>query len=348
MAIPDEKTSTSLDRYSRQTVLAQIGEAGQRRLLESSVVVVGCGATGTVIANHLARAGVGTLRIIDRDFVELNNLQRQLLFDENDVREGLPKAVAAERRLRAVNSEIRIEGRVADVNAGNVDELIGGADLVIDGSDNFEVRYTLNDACVRAGKPWVYCGAVGTYGMTLLIRPGETPCLRCVFPEPPPPGSAATCDTAGVLGPAVSVIASLAATEAIKWLVGDREALADALVHVDVWDLSWHRFELARKEDCPCCARREFAFLEVAATSLATSLCGRNAIQITPTRPARLDLQAMADRLRSAGEVSVNPFLLKLEVDGYLVTLFPDARAIIQGTTEESVARSLYARYVGL
>ena len=335
------------ERYARQTVLSVIGEEGQQRLLGSRVAVIGCGATGTVIANHLARAGVGFLRIVDRDWVEWNNLQRQLLFNEEDVRGGIPKAKAAERALRAVNSEIEVEGVIADVNAGNVEELIGDCDLVMDGTDNFETRYLVNDACVKLRKPWVYSGVVSTYGMTLLIRPESTPCLRCVFPDPPPPGASATCDTAGVLGPAVSVVASLAATEGIKWLVGAEEALAEGMLHVDVWDLSWRQFRLARKADCPCCGERQFPFLDIVAGSHATSLCGRNAVQISPTRPVALDLQALAARLRPAGEVTVNRFLLKLRVDSYLLTVFPDARAIIEGTADESVARSLYARYVG-
>lgn len=337
-----------LSRYARQTVLPAIGEVGQRKLLASRVTVLGCGATGTVIANHLARAGVGFLRIVDRDLVELTNLQRQLLYDERDVREGMPKAAAAAERLRAVNSEIEIEGVVADVHAGNIFELIGGADLVMDGTDNWETRYILNDGCVKEGKPWVYCGAVATYGMTQLIRPGETACLRCLFAEPPPAGTSATCDTAGVLGPAVSVVASLAATEGIKYLLGHTEALSPGLVHVDVWDLSWRVFKMARKADCPCCVGQEFPFLEVAATSHATSLCGRNAVQITVTRPVKLDLKALAERLRGAGEVSVNPFLLKLRAGEYRITVFPDARAIVEGTTDAGVARSLYARYVGV
>ncbi len=336
------------ERYARQVVLPMVGEAGQRKLLESRVTVVGCGATGTVIANHLARAGVGYLRIVDRDWVEWNNLQRQLLYDEDDVRNNVPKASAAAARLRAVNSEISIDGVVADVNAGNIRELIAGADLVMDGTDNFETRYLVNDACVEAGTPWVYCGAVSTYGMTLLVRPGETPCLRCLFPDPPPPGTSATCDTAGVLGPAVSVIASLAATQGLKWLLGAEDARTDGLVQLDVWDLSWHVFNLKRGEDCPCCAQRQFPYLEVGAASHATSLCGRNAIQITPTRPATLDLAAMAERLRPLGEVTVNPFLLKFRVGEHGITLFPDGRAVIQGTTEESIARGLYARYVGV
>ncbi len=338
----------NLDRYARQTVLPAIGKEGQERLAASRVTVLGCGATGTVIANHLARAGVGRLRIVDRDLVEITNLQRQLLYDERDVREGIPKAVAASERLRAVNSEIEIEGVVADVHAGNLFELIGEAELVMDGTDNWETRYLLNDARVREGKPWVYCGAVATYGMTQLIRPGESACLRCLFPEPPPAGTSATCDTAGVLGPAVSVAASLAATEGMKYLVGDTEALAAGLIHVDVWELSWHVFKMARKADCPCCVRREFPYLEVAATSHATSLCGRNAVQITVTRPVKLDLKALAERLRGVGEVSVNPFLLKLQAGEHRITVFPDARAIVEGTTDEGVARSVYARYVGV
>lgn len=345
---PSQPGGTPGNRYARQTVLPVIGEAGQRRLLGSRVAVIGCGATGTVIANHLARAGVGSLRIVDRDWVEWNNLQRQLLFDEEDARSGTPKAVAAERRLRAVNSEIEIRSVISDVNAANVEALIGDCDLVMDGTDNFETRYIVNDACVKLGKPWVYTGAVATYGMSLLIRPGETACLRCAFPEPPPPGTSATCDTAGVLGPAVSVVASLSAAEAIKWLVGDREALSGSLVHVDVWDLSWHVFRIERRSDCPCCVERQFPYLEASGGSHATSLCGRNAIQITPAGSGRLDLPQLGERLRSAGEVTMNPFLLKLDLGEQQLTVFGDGRAIVHGTTDEALARSLYARYVGL
>ncbi len=335
------------DRYARQTILPAIGEEGQARLLASRVAVLGCGATGTVIANHLARAGVGYLRVVDRDWVEWNNLQRQLLFDEADARGHVPKAVAAQARLRAVNSEIIIEGRVEDVNSGNVAALIGDVDLVMDGTDNFETRYIINDACIQAGVPWVYTGAVATYGMTLLVLPGDGPCLRCVFPEPPPAGTGATCDTAGVLGPAVSVAASFAATEALKWLVGARDELSRALVHVDVWEPSWHAFRVQRKQDCPCCGRREFPFLEPQTVSLATTLCGRDAVQISPARPSQLDLQAMADRLLAVGEVEVTPFLLRFRAGDVRITVFRDARAIVQGCTDETAARSLYARYVG-
>jgi len=337
-----------LNRYARQTVLPMIGAAGQQRLLSSRVAIIGCGATGTVIANHLARAGVGHLRIVDRDWVEWNNLQRQLLFDEADARDAVPKATAAEARLRAVNSEIQIEGIVSDLNAANVEALIGDCDLVMDGTDNFETRYVVNDACVKLGKPWVYTGAVSTYGMSLLIRPEQSPCLRCAFPNPPPPGTAATCDTAGVLGPAVSVVASHSATEAIKWLVGAEDALAAGLIHVDTWDLTWRVLRLARDPHCPCCGDRKFPYLETEAASHATSLCGRNAIQITLGRSARLDLSQLAERLRPVGEVTVNGFLLKLRAGEHLLTVFQDGRAIVQGTTDEALARSLYARYVGL
>jgi adenylyltransferase/sulfurtransferase len=338
----------NLARYARQTVLPVIGVEGQRRLLASRVAVIGCGATGTVIANHLARAGVGSLRIIDRDWVEWNNLQRQLLFDESDARDGTPKALAAEQRLRAVNSEIHIEAAVTDVNAANLEELIGDCDLVMDGTDNFETRYAINDACVKLGKPWVYTGAVSTYGMSLLVRPRETACLRCVFPEPPPAGDSATCDTAGVLGPAVSVVASLSASEAIKWLVGAHEALSGALTHVDVWDLSWHNFRIERKSDCPCCVGREFPFLAASGGSHAVSLCGRNAIQISVGAGARLDLPRLAERLQSVGAVTQNAFLLKLDLGERQITLFRDGRAIMHGVADEAEARSLYARYVGL
>jgi adenylyltransferase/sulfurtransferase len=246
-----------------------------------------------------------------------------------------------------VNGVIRIEGVVADLNAGNVEELIGDCDLVMDGTDNFEARYIVNDACVKLGKPWVYTGAVSTYGMLLLVRPGETPCLRCAFPDPPPAGASDTCDTAGVLGPAVSVIASYAATEGLKWLCGAHEAVLSELLHVDVWELTWHRFRIPRKDDCPCCVRREFPFLEPASGTYATSLCGRNAVQINLSRPTKLDLPQLAARLRPLGEVSVNPFLLKAQVGDHLLTVFGDGRAIIQGTTDEPLARSLYARYIG-
>ena len=343
------------ERYSRQARLEVIGEEGQRRLETARVTIVGCGATGTVLANHLVRAGIGYVRLIDRDFVEPSNLQRQLLFEEDDVTYGLTKAETAEARLRSANSEVGIEGIVADVNATNIEEFVGDVDLALDGTDNFETRYILNDACVKLGKPWVYTGVVSTYGMTMLIRPGVSPCLRCMFPEPPPPGSAATCDTAGVLGPAVGVVASVAATEAMKWLVGSEEDLSEGLLHVDVWDLTWRQFRLERKPDCPCCVRREFPFLEPSTESHVTLLCGRNAVQITPTRPVEVNLKARAAILKQSGKAKQSSYFVRFTPSGrgerdaeeLTLTLFRDGRAIIQGTQDVAVARGLYARYVG-
>ncbi len=337
-------------RYQRQTLLAAIGEPGQRRLLDSRVVLVGCGATGSVIATYLARAGIGRLVVLDRDFVERSNLQRQILFTDRDAEETLPKAVAAERALRAINPEIAIEGIVTDANAASLPPLLTGATLVMDGTDNFETRYLINDACVRQVTPWVYSGAVASHGMTMTVRPGESACFRCVFPEPPPPGAAATCDTAGVLGPAVGMVASLAAAEVIKLLVGDTGALNPGLIQMDAWHLTFQTMRVTRRTDapgCPCCVQRQFPFLEVGPASLATTLCGRNGVQIAARPGARLSLEPMAERLRPLGAVRVNRFLLRFAVDPYELTLFPDGRAIVQGTTDPAVARSLYARYVG-
>lgn len=341
-------SDTPADRYARQRILPMVGEAGQERLRRARVVVVGCGATGGLIAEHLARAGVGALRLIDRDLVEWSNLQRQILFTEADADAGTPKAIAAAERLRQVNRDVAIEARVVDLHAANIAECLAGADLVMDGTDNFETRFLLNDACVRDGRPWVYCGAITTEAMVMPIVPGVGPCLRCLIPEVPAPGSVATCDTAGVLGPAVGVAASLAAAEGLRILLGEPGENPAPLLQVDLWEREFHRFQVPRRPDCPACGRREFPFLTVAAVTHATSLCGRNAIQITATRSVRLDLAALAERLRSVGQVTMTPFLLRAEVDGYRLTVFPDARAIVEGTTDETTARALYARYVGV
>lgn len=339
-----------MERYARQALFAPIGEAGQRRLLASRGVVLGCGATGSVIANTLARAGVGSLALVDRDFVERNNLQRQVLYEEADAEARLPKAVAARAALARINSEIAIQGIVADVHAGNVEELIAGADLVMDGTDNFETRYILNDACVKHGTPWIYTGAVASFGMSFVIRPGETACLRCIFPEPPAAGTSAGCDTVGVLAPAVAVAASFSCAEALKYLSGARDALHGSLLHVDLWDLAFHRLAAPRRTAdpaCPCCVLRQFPYLTPAEAALTTLLCGRNAVQITPAHPRPLDLPRLAERLAAVGPVTVNAYLLRLLVDEHEITLFGDARAIIQGTTDETVARALYAKYIG-
>jgi adenylyltransferase/sulfurtransferase len=343
--------SRDFTRYARQTIFHGIGRAGQEKLADAYVVVVGCGATGTVIANHLARAGVGRLTIIDRDFIELNNLQRQLLFDENDLAENLPKAVAAERKLRAINSEIEVHGVVSDVNAENVEELIAGASLVMDGTDNFETRYILNDACIKLGLPWIYTGAVSGYGMSQTIIPGETACLRCLYPELPPPGTSATCDTAGVVGPVVGAVASISATEAIKLLVGQGE-LNRGVIHLDLWDLSLEHFQTdGPQPNCPACGQHDYYFLRESQGSQSVSLCGRNAVQIRQVNgPAQsLPLAEMARQLEGVATITAaNDFLLRFQVPPeYEITLFADARAIIKGTDDESTARSLYARYIG-
>jgi molybdopterin-synthase adenylyltransferase len=341
----------SLERYARQIVSPLIGESGQCRLLESDVVIVGCGATGSFIANALARAGVGRLRLLDRDFVELNNLQRQTLYTERDVREQLPKAVAARQHLSDVNSQITIEAQVVDVHAGNVEALLAGATLVMDGTDNLETRYLLNDVCVKGSVPWVYCAAVASYGMSMLIAPGTTACLRCLFPQAPPPGSMATCDTAGVLGPAVEAIAAVASRTAIRYLVGALDLESAGLTHLDLWELEFQTFRTRRRAGeagCPCCARRRFEYLEAEAASHSARLCGRNAVQITPGREVEINLETLASRLQAIGRVTRNTHLLRLSVNGYELTVFPDARAIVQGTEDAGVARSLYTRYVGL
>ncbi len=343
------------DRYARQTLFAGIGAAGQERIGRGTGAIVGCGALGTVLANNLARAGVGHLRIADRDFIEANNLQRQILFDEDDIAQGLPKAAAAAARLRRINSAITVEALVEDITADNIERFIAGADVVLDGTDNFETRYLLNDACVRAGVPWVYSGVIAAYGVTMTVLPHETACLRCVFPERPLPGTTPTCDTAGVLNGIVGVIAGMASTEALKLLVGS-DRLVRGMTWVDLWENTFERFEVPRQGDCPACARGEYEYLEADDAGGGTTLCGRNAVQVrAPGRGAAdgsaagdaLDLGALAARLAPVGEVAHNAFLLRLRVDGYEVTVFPDARAIIKGTDDPAVARSVYARYIG-
>jgi adenylyltransferase/sulfurtransferase len=341
-------TNKNLSRYLRQTIFPGIGVEGQKKLLAARVVIIGCGATGTVIANHLTRAGVGHLTIVDRDFIELNNLQRQLLFDEQDLAAHLPKAIAAERKLRAINSDIEIRGIVTDVNAENIESLIAGATLVMDGTDNFETRYILNDACIKHNLPWIYTGAVATYGMSQTIIPGETACLRCLFAEVPPPGTSATCDTAGVVGPVVGAMASVSATEAIKFIVGQGE-LNRGLIHFDLWYNTFDQFQnKGPREDCPACQHRHFEFLTQEKGGQIVSLCGRDAIQIRQPGQHRLDLSEIASRLAPISDITAqNDFLLRFSVDGYEITLFADNRAIIKGTEDESVARGLYAKYVG-
>ena len=340
----------SLERYSRQMRFYGVGEEGQRRLRDSHVTLCGCGALGTVLANALVRAGVGHLRLIDRDFIETSNLQRQVLFDEHDVAENLPKAEAAARKLGAINSSVHVEPVVTDIDHTNIVELVRDADVVLDGTDNFEIRYLINDAAVKLGKPWVYGGCIGSHGQTMTILPGETPCLRCVFEAAPAPGEAGTCETAGVLGPIVNIVASFQATEALKILTGCRDRINRELLYFDVWDNVQRRIKIAPllgKVDCPCCRRRRFEWLEGEQGSHTTSLCGRNAVQVAHRSATSLNFEQMAQHLETLAEVSYNRFLLRFQAEGHEFTVFPDGRAIIKGTNDVDRARTLYAKYIG-
>ncbi len=333
-------------RYSRQSRFAPLGEEGQRRIRAARVAVVGLGALGSVQADLLARAGVGMLRLIDRDFVEASNLQRQTLYQESDAAEALPKAVAAARRLACVNSEVRLEPLVGDLSPRNIEETLESVDLILDATDNFETRYLINDFAVRGGIPWIYGAAVGSYGLKLAIVPGLTACFRCVYPEPPR-GAQPTCETEGVLGPVTAAIASLQAADAMKILACGKESVSARLTTVDVWTGQIRQTAApARDPDCPCCARGEFPHLE-GKHRAPISLCGRNAVQIHE-RSRPVDLAELASRLGGLAAVRVNEFALRAELDPYELTVFPDGRAIIKGTTDAGIARSVYARYVGI
>lgn len=332
-------------RYSRQVLFSPIGTEGQKKLTESRVTIVGCGATGSALASSLARSGVGTLRIIDRDYVEPSNLQRQSLFDEEDARESLPKAIAAARQIARFNSQIIVEPQVADLTPANIESLLGGAHLILDGTDNFETRYLLNDFAVKNAITWIYAAAVGSYGVTMNILPGQTACLACIFPEPPR-GSIETCETAGILNSAVNLVASIAATEALKFLVGAQSSLRKTLLSFDLWRNE--RAELAAgqpREGCRACGERSFSHLWGEGRPHIT-LCGRNSVQIHELRRP-LDFDEMSTKLKPHGTVRHNEFVLKFWRDPFEMTLFPDGRAIIKGTTDTAIARSLYARYVG-
>ncbi len=336
------------DRYSRQILFSPIGTAGQEKLLKSRVLLVGCGALGAVHAEMLARAGVGCLRIVDRDFVEFTNLQRQTLFKERDAADRLPKAIAARTRIAEINSETQVEAIVADVNYSNVEGLITSCDLVMDGTDNFQVRYLLNDACVKHTKTWIYGAAVSSYGTTMTIIPGETPCLRCIFDEMPDAGSAPTCDTAGVIMPIIATVAAVQVAEALKILVGDSESLHRSLMQFDVWANHRQKIKLGPPNpDCKCCGHKVFEFLEAEYGEFSAVLCGRDAVQIVPPRPTRINLPKLADGLASMGEVMQNEYLLRFLSGENEVTVFADGRAIIKGTDDITAARTLYARYIG-
>ncbi len=333
------------DRYSRQILFKEIGAGGQDRLSRARVVIVGCGATGSVLASLLARAGVGTMRIIDRDYVEPSNLQRQSLFDEDDARESVPKAIAAARQIARFNSEIAVEPQVADLIPQNADALLGAAHLILDGTDNFETRYLINDYAVKNSLPWIYAAAVGSYAVTMNILPGETACLACIFPESPR-GTIETCETAGILNSAVNLVASIAATEAMKFLIGARSKMRRTLLSWDVWSNEQAEVAAAApRAGCHVCGERNFIHLAGEGRPHIT-LCGRNSVQIHE-RERPVDFAEISARLHPLGSVRHNSFVLKFWRDPYEITLFPDGRAIVKGTTDTAIARSLYARYIG-
>jgi adenylyltransferase/sulfurtransferase len=336
------------ERYSRQILFQPIGKSGQKKLLESRVLLIGCGALGAAHAETLARAGVGRLRIVDRDFVEFTNLQRQTLFSEQDAKERLPKAFAAKNRIAQINSEIEIEAIVADVNHSNIETFVKDCDLILDGADNFQVRYLINDACVKLKKPWIYGAAVSAYGATMTIFPGETPCLRCVFEEMPNAGTSPTCETAGVIQPIIMSISAIQTTEALKILTGNFDELHKSLIQIDVWQNDWRKIKLNKPNaDCECCAKRNFEFFEADAGEFAAVLCGRDAVQISSPEKTQINLGKLADRLKNLGTVKMNEYLLRFSVGEYELTVFTDARAIIRGTGDVSTARSIYAKYIG-
>ncbi len=351
-ASPISRIDPELARYSRQILYEKIGVEGQKKLKESRVVLFGCGALGSVLANTLVRAGVGSLRICDRDFIERDNLQRQVLFDEDDIAANLPKAQAAANKLRSVNSEVAIEPVVVDVNPTNIEELANGAEVLLDGTDNFETRFLINDLAVKSDRPWIYGAVIGATGLCMTIIPRDTPCLRCVFEEAPPPEMNPTCDTAGVLGPTVNLVASLQAIETVKLLIGRRDEINRHLVHLDAWSGRFAQLKVQSARDggqCPCCNRNKYPYLNGKFAGSTTTLCGRDAVQVIPGGAGKIDFELIAAKLKAVAlsPVRHNVYMLRARIDEYEFTLFPDARAIIKGTHDPDRARSLYAKYFG-
>jgi molybdopterin/thiamine biosynthesis adenylyltransferase len=337
------------ERYSRQVRFTQIGEAGQSRIQSARAVLIGLGALGSVTADQLVRAGVGFLRVIDRDFVELSNLQRQSLFDEEDVRRNLPKAIAAQSKLRRINSSITIEAIVDDVNPSTVEDFITGADVVLDAVDNFETRFVVNDACARLQKPWIYAAAVGSYGLVMPILPGKTPCLRCLMGTLPAPGTTPTCETAGVIAPITHTIASIQVAETLKLLTGNLAPGDIRLISYEIWSHRFQRIEIdsGTMVTCPVCAEGKFEYLNGNPLRTVT-LCGRNAVQLIPGVKGDMDFEKLSKSIGAFGTVQFNDFLLKCYSPPYELTLFKDGRAIVKGTEEAALARSVYSKMVGL
>lgn len=336
------------DRYSRQARFAPIGEAGQQQLAAARVLVIGLGALGTVTADQIVRAGVGFVRLIDRDFVELSNLQRQSLFDEEDVRSNLPKAVAAEARLRRINSSVQIEANVDDVNPSNIEDWLADVDLVLDALDNFETRFVVNDACAKHRKPWIYTAAVGSYGLVMPVLPGKTPCLRCLLGSLPAPGSSPTCETAGVIAPITHIIASMQVAEALKFLTGNLQPDNIRLTAYDVWSHRFQRIDVGvdSMATCPVCSGGTYEYLD--GNPLRTiTLCGRNAVQLIPGVKGDIDFQELSKSIAAFGVVQFNDFLLRCSSPPYELTVFKDGRAIVKGTEEAATARSVYSKMIG-
>ncbi len=338
------------ERYARQAAFQGIGNDGQKKLAQSRVMILGCGGLGSASASILARAGIGYLKLVDRDFLELNNLQRQILYEEHDVKEGLPKAIAAQHRIHQINSTIYVESIIADVNRFNIEKLIADVDLVVDAVDNFETRFLLNEACVKNNRTWIYGAAIESYGLTMNIIPGETACLRCVMDNIPQPGSTPTCETVGVLASIVFIIASIQCAEAIKILTGKKDEINRNLLSIDVWQNNFQSIDVTKatiQKNCPVCNQHWFEFLEGKQGSAFTTLCGRNAVQILPFKETQIDLAKLAINLSDLGVVKVNEYLIRFEIEGYELSIFPDGRAIVKGTTDTGIARSLYSKFLG-
>jgi adenylyltransferase/sulfurtransferase len=339
-------------RYSRQTRFPKIGEEGQRQLGQSTALLVGCGALGAVIASTLCRAGVGRLRIVDRDFLELCNLQRQMLFNEQDVADGLPKSIAAASRLNEINGEVTIEPLVEDVDATNIEHLVKEVDVVLDGTDNFETRFLINDAAIKFSKPWVYGGCLGADGQTMTIVPEQSACLNCLMLDgPPAAGTSETCDSFGILAPIINVIASIQSMEAIKILSGNIDSVSKQLSVVGLWEPEFRQIDLSNlreKVDCPTCKQKKFNWLSGERGSQTAILCGRNSVQLSFAERQSIDLLKLSQKLESLGEVTSNPFLVRFHVENYLITTFADGRAIVSGTEDVIVAKRLYAQYIGV
>ncbi|OEG00060.1 thiamine biosynthesis protein ThiF [Vulcanibacillus modesticaldus] len=337
-------------RYSRQHLFKPIGKAGQKKLGKSRIAIVGMGALGTAISNHMVRSGVGFVRIIDRDFVEYSNLQRQMLFDENDADQALPKAIAAKNKLNLINSTITVEAHVTDLTPKNAEDLLADLDLIIDGTDNFETRYLINDVAIKNNIPWIYGGAVASRGMTFTIIPNKTPCFRCLFPEPSAPGTSETCDTSGVIGPIIQVVAAYQATEALKILLNDYEHINTSLRNFELWHNEYSEINIknAKNSECPACIHHNYEYLNnKKKNKRIVSLCGRESVQISPIEETPFDIRKLAEKLRHVGKIIETPYLIRFEVDRYKLTIFPDGRVLIHGTNDITIAKNLYTKYIG-